>query len=529
MTLRSSRVDRCIGALLFGATVAYLAVLPHNLGRADEVFFLVEAKRLLHGELMYRDLFWFAGPIAQWCMAIVFAIFGDTMTVARLAAAVLQGGVALLLYGSARRCGVRPELALAPPLLHVAFGVGLWPHASPHWFSTLMMAAILYSLLADGRVARPAGAVLPGVCTGALALSHQHQGAVFALAVLALFGLESAIARRSGHALPPRTWWYACRWYALGTAAVALPGIVFLLATTGATPLIEQTILHPLSGYRHYNRTAWGAVTTGAFALYTWPPLLRWAPFALLPALLRLAAGWRQRRPLAELDRLAVLLLIGIASMVSVAYMPDIVHLGFIAPLLFVAGVEGLEALLHRWSSRPVLARAAAALLAVALLGTVAARSVRTYRLLWRDYPFHAQTAFGGIDFGMAQEVRLIELIDAVMADHPDRLLFAYPTWSPAYLAADTQNPTGHPLFMPDYLPEVEIDRTLAALASKRPPYILVMNFGLVRGDDRILPWVREHYEVERTDTDPSLPYTLYRRRDVPPPSQDGGTGVGRL
>lgn len=518
MTPRSSRVDRVTGALLFGATVAYLAVLPRNLGRADEAFFLVEAKRILHGELMYRDLFWFAGPIAQWWMAGVFGVFGVTITVARLAAAVLQAALAVLLYFSARCCGVRPALALAPPLLHVAFCVGLWPYASPHWFSTLMMAAILCTLLAPGRAARPAGAVLPGLCTGALALSHQHQGAVFALAVLALFAVEGAVARRSGRPLAPRSWWHTSLWYALGTAAVALPGILVLLATTGATPLIEQTILHPLSGYREYNRTAWGAVTTPAFAAYTWPALLRYAPLALLPALVRLALGWHQRRPLPEVGPLAALVIIGGAAIVSIAYMPDIVHVAFVAPLFFVAGAEALEALLRRLETRRAAALAVSALLVLAIAGGATLRLVRTYRLLWRDYPFHMQTAFGGIDFGLAQEVRLVELIDTVLADHPGRLLFAYPTWSQVYLAADAQNPTGHPLFMPDYLSAVEIDRTLATLDRKRPPYILVMNFGLVRADDRILPWVREHYDVERADADPALPYTLYRRRDVAPP-----------
>ena len=75
-------------AVIALSTVAYLAALSYPLGHLDEGLYLFEAKRILHGDVFYRDIFDIATPGSYYLMALMFALFGTTMTVARTAAAV---------------------------------------------------------------------------------------------------------------------------------------------------------------------------------------------------------------------------------------------------------------------------------------------------------------------------------------------------------------------------------------------------------------------------------------------------------
>ena len=102
------RRDGVVGLLLLGVTVVYLAALPHNLGLVDESDFLYEAKRIVDGEVLYRDIFEWVTPLSLYVVAVVYRIFGTDMGAARIAMAVVHGVTVLAIYLACR--------AIYPPI-----------------------------------------------------------------------------------------------------------------------------------------------------------------------------------------------------------------------------------------------------------------------------------------------------------------------------------------------------------------------------------------------------------------------------
>ena len=64
--------DLARAALLAGATALYLATLPHDLYPSDEGRFLYEAKRLIDGDVPYRDFFDFITPGLLYLLALAY-------------------------------------------------------------------------------------------------------------------------------------------------------------------------------------------------------------------------------------------------------------------------------------------------------------------------------------------------------------------------------------------------------------------------------------------------------------------------
>src|SRR5207244_133876 len=113
---RRATVDRLIAlGLLFGS-IAYVDLLPRTLGGSDEGIYLYEAKRLLGGEVFYRDIFDLITPGAHYLMAGAFALFGASIDTARRADAIVHGLIVLTTYVTARMLGVRGTLAAAAGL-----------------------------------------------------------------------------------------------------------------------------------------------------------------------------------------------------------------------------------------------------------------------------------------------------------------------------------------------------------------------------------------------------------------------------
>src|SRR6185369_1038459 len=100
---RDGATDSALAVLIFAATVIYLTSLPPNLAFADEAIHLYESKRLLDGEVLYRDVFEMITPGYMYLMALLFKIFGSDVATARTAQAVMHGLSGVVLYAVCRR------------------------------------------------------------------------------------------------------------------------------------------------------------------------------------------------------------------------------------------------------------------------------------------------------------------------------------------------------------------------------------------------------------------------------------------
>ncbi len=494
--------------LLFAGVVAYLAALPPNLGIADESYFLLEAKRMVEGEVLYKDLFWLALPLPHWLMALVFGTFGATVQVARLAMAVLHGLTAVLMFLACRRIGVRAGLALVAPIAYVALCQAPWPYASPHWLSTFWMVLLLLVLLGRRWAAAPAGAALPGLVIGALMAGHHHQGAVFALGVSLLVVLDAALGRRFGAAPPAGAVLPRLAAFAGGVALVVGPVLAVAIAAAGVRPLVEQIIVHPLTGYRRWNRgIPWGHVhfVAARQAPYTHPVVLRYLPVVLLLDLWRASAVWVAGRDPDTFRRLLVLLVMGASAVASIAYLPDFIHIAFITPLLLVPAAGLLEAAAARGP------RVGGAALAALLLGALAVQLAGNAARARRDFPFEHDTAFGRVAFATREEVAFVDRVRALVRDVPGHWLFVAPIHTQLYLTTGASNPTRHQFVLPDYLGEEETRRLLATLEGRQLPYVVACEFA-VRPGDPVQAWLRERYTPLADRASTARRCTVYAR-----------------
>src|SRR5262245_26615545 len=113
MRERTARADFAVCALLMLVVITHLVVRwPHDLNGVDESQYLYEAKRLLDGDVLYRDIFEIVTPVAFWAMAIVFHVFGATFMTARAAMAVVHALITALVYLTCRTLGVRRAVSV---------------------------------------------------------------------------------------------------------------------------------------------------------------------------------------------------------------------------------------------------------------------------------------------------------------------------------------------------------------------------------------------------------------------------------
>src|SRR6267378_1769280 len=63
--------------------------------------------RLTQGEALYRDIAWVGGPLSQYGNALLFRLFGVSLTTVIVANLALLAAIVGMVYGFFRRCGTR--------------------------------------------------------------------------------------------------------------------------------------------------------------------------------------------------------------------------------------------------------------------------------------------------------------------------------------------------------------------------------------------------------------------------------------
>lgn len=492
---------------LFALFAAYVAAFPNHLGDSDEPLILYEATRLQRGAVMYRDVFEIVTPGSQYLFAGAFALFGATLTTARLTMAALQAGIAVLIIVGARRCAAGWPLAIAAGAAHLALAQPTWPYASPHWLSTFLVTLALVIALRRPWRDGPRGALLLGAVLGALAMVQQQKAAMMLPALGLAIAVDRLLDRRYGAPAPrvglPRLWLAL----AAGTALVVVPAMAAILLAAGVAPVFEALIRHPLLNYRtqHAASAQWGAVSLFVWPLarYTFPALLRWQPLVLLAVAARAAWLWRRRAGEAEVRRWAILVCVALGAIASISYFPDFIHLAFIAPPFAVA----LAALLQLGLRQ--MPRPAAAVLAAALLAALAVQAGRNLRRAHATHPVQAQTPFGRIDLRNAKPLELAAEMNRLLPAGAPREVFCYPECPMLYLLAGTDNPTPYQKLQAGYNSPAVVQAAIDAVAARRPP----LAFGwFAIDDDPVARYVHAHY----TQVGDSL---FYVRN--PPPAAD--------
>lgn len=209
------------------AVVTVAMLLPSVFGRLNVYDAGISASAgtfLLHGQVPYRDFWLLYGPGTAVVIAAITLLAGPSIEILRIAGLVSLGTVAAIGFLLVRR-HTAPSTAILVSVASVApVPIILGAELSP-W--VLSVGWVLLAILV--RREDPKTATWAGVCLGVAALFRPDVGG---------YGLVAALL------LPDR------RKLLIGFSLVAIPFVLFLVASTPISALYEQLIWYPLVGPR---------------------------------------------------------------------------------------------------------------------------------------------------------------------------------------------------------------------------------------------------------------------------------------
>lgn len=228
--------------ILFGTAIcAWMIPLEPNL--LEEGIALHLAQRMVQGERLFRDLASFTGPLPFELLAVLFRAFGDDVSMARGAVALMHGLACGALYALARAARNDGFEHLAAAFL-VAAPVLLFPLFSLYFYSLIALHLAIGAAWAAARgVHSPGHAALAGVLVACVALCKQNVGvALAAVLALALVALAPAGGRQRTSLA-----------YVAGGAGIALATVALYVARGDLLPLWQSLVTLPLSFSTTFN------------------------------------------------------------------------------------------------------------------------------------------------------------------------------------------------------------------------------------------------------------------------------------
>lgn len=241
------RLDLPLALLAAGTVfVAGLLFATGAVAGPDELTFLAHGRRLLAGQVPYRDFFEFTTPGFIWLSTLVFALAGDeVLAVARTLQAALLALAAYQLHRMARTLGIGPWLAMLPGL---ALGLALfrfYPYWSYHWVVIPVLLATTQALWrgVTGDALKPWAWAGAGAAACALLIQSDGVLAIVLVGTAALADgwLGPAGLRRTGQRLGAAT---------LGALVPAGAAALALAAQGALIPAYGNIVTWMLSHYR---------------------------------------------------------------------------------------------------------------------------------------------------------------------------------------------------------------------------------------------------------------------------------------
>jgi hypothetical protein len=183
--------------LLLGAT-SYLYInlfaglhTPYLLG-GDQVFFWMDAQRMLGGERVYRDFYQFTPPGTDLVYLALFKLFGPHLWVTNATVLVLGVVLCWVCFIVASEIMDRASALLATFLFLVLI-YGKLLNGTHHWFSVL---AVVCAVKISMKNSKPVPMLITGGLLGVASFFTQTRGAMALLAVVAFLAWEQVRTKK---------------------------------------------------------------------------------------------------------------------------------------------------------------------------------------------------------------------------------------------------------------------------------------------------------------------------------------------
>lgn len=184
--------------------LAVLVSLPMvflGIDQMDETIYLSFARRMLDGQVMYRDFFTYAPPFVSWLPAVLASVAPLSIFAARCLLTVGWGFTGWFLHPVARQLGLGRVGAIAPALLLAGSLYASLPGYAYHWLvQPFLWAAVLAAFYGMNpphpphptHPTRPGWRAwaLSGLASGLAMLTLQTTGTTLVLTTLVWLGLD---------------------------------------------------------------------------------------------------------------------------------------------------------------------------------------------------------------------------------------------------------------------------------------------------------------------------------------------------
>jgi len=301
---------------------------PFLLG-GDQVLFWVNAQRLLHGELIYRDFLEFTPPGTDLLYLGAFGLLGSRIWIPNLVVLLLGVVLCWLCFHIARSIMKPVQAALAAALLMV-LDYGKMLNGTHHWFSVLAVMGALAVLL---KARTPARIVIAGTLCGAASFFTQTRGPIAALGIAGflIWDQFQCQTKQSGAAQLKRQ---ALLFLPLAAAWLALSS--YFIAKVGFQQLwyfqVSYVLRYVTSGLNDLSFgspeiLAWLRTPTGSEFLLVYCAL----PVIYAISLWRCRKGSPDAAPAEVKQRIVLLALVGSAMFLEVAQSPNWIRLYCVA------------------------------------------------------------------------------------------------------------------------------------------------------------------------------------------------------
>jgi hypothetical protein len=455
--IRSQRTQFFLLSLTAAGIYLYLNLFVSHetpvLLTGDQVYFWMDAQRLLHGDLIYRDFFRYTLPGTDLLYAGLFRLLGLHVWVTNIAVLMLGVAFSWLCYSLSSKY-IERRVAMLTTALFLVFIYGKALNGTNHWFAMLAVAGAVNVSLEKTTLKRLTAA---GALLGLGAFFNQAHGSA-ALVGFALF----LICRQSRTKNPPAELIRNLIMLSLGFSAVLLLLSAYFIATVGFKQLWYCAVTYVLS-YPAHNPNGWSLGLPGT---PTWRSLPKFLPYLAVYIALpivyctSLLRCWRQRNnTFFPWDRVALLSLVGFFLLLEVAVAVNWLR-------LYGVSLPGVILLMWILSEKPKFQRRAVTFIWPVIIALAAQQIVS------RHSANNVQVDLAGGHFATSPQT--YEKLHWIASITQPRDLFLQAGWPGMYIPLGLRNP----LYVAtvDYLDASrpgDIELSVSQMKAKQVEYVL--------------------------------------------------------
>ena len=461
--------------LLILSATAYLYTNLHVLWHiGDEGLVLYGAELVSEGVLPYRGFFEVFGPGSFYWLGFFFKLFGVKLATARTLLLFTGVATALLTLWMSGRIH-RGPFELVPAVFLLFISIPIWPACSHHWDSNLFALLSLAMFLLWTDTDNAFYLSMTGIFSGLTYCFLQQKGllllASFLVSLLIINRLKQKSSKIIGHAI-----------LFIGSYLLVISLVlIYFHLNGGLNEMVYATIVWPMNFYKQINVVPYGSglykfswqyfqnslsplssgVSTSLSAVLVFPyVLISLLPFLVLFPCLLCVNNLSLRSSIFNLETTPYWT-VGMGLWVSEAYHPDINHLVWGSPVLFILFYLILNVIFR--NRKTILTVTFGMIIFCSFI-------LGIFNLLKSSTASERTISRRGIFYSFGRDDALTFLHQEARAGE---YVFIYPYYPMYYFLAEVKNPTRYNNLIYKYHTELQFKEAVETLEKKNVRYIL--------------------------------------------------------